>query len=179
MPKSTPTASVCFGFSRGGYTGLVMIGADPDFRKGEAFCAKIPDAPLCEQIRTGDIPTQPLVHDPRIKAIAIADPLSFFSAGDLKNVTAPIQLWASEFGGDGVTPESVAAVDRDLPTKPDYHVVSNAAHFAFLAPCPQQMMKAAPQICVDAAGFDRVAFHTEFNAAVLAFFRERLLASRP
>ena len=168
-----------FGFSRGGYTGLVMIGANPDFHKGEAFCAKLPDVPMCEQIRAGEIPTQPLVHDPRVKAIAIADPLSFFTAEGLKNITTPIQLWASEFGGDGVTPESVAAIDRDLPTKPDYRVAPGAAHFAFLAPCPQQLIKAIPEICVDAAGFDRVAFHKEFNAAVVAFFREHLLASRP
>jgi predicted dienelactone hydrolase len=29
-------------------------------------------------------------------------------------------------------------------------------------------------ICTDAPGFDRVAFHKEFNADVLAFFRANL-----
>jgi predicted dienelactone hydrolase len=33
----------------------------------------------------------------------------------------------------------------------------------------------APEICRDPAGFDRAAFHREFNAAVVAFFRARLL----
>ena len=28
------------------------------------------------------------------------------------------------------------ALARDLPVKPDFHVVPNAAHFAFLTPCP-------------------------------------------
>jgi hypothetical protein len=31
-----------------------------------------------------------------------------------------------------------------------------------------------PEICVDDAAFDRVAFHQEFNAALLAFFRKEL-----
>jgi predicted dienelactone hydrolase len=33
---------------------------------------------------------------------------------------------------------------------------------------------AAPEICTDAAGFDRAAFHRTFNAEVLAFFRKHL-----
>jgi predicted dienelactone hydrolase len=164
-----------FGFSRGGYTGMVLIGANPDFRKGAAFCAQIPDAPLCEQIRTGDIPAGPLTHDPRIKAAVLADTLSFFSAESLADIKTPIQLWGSEFGGDGVTPESVAAIDHDLPTKHEYHLVHGAAHYAFLAPCAPALAKAAPEICVDAAGFDRAAFHKEFNASLLAFFRQHLV----
>jgi len=36
-------------------------------------------------------------------------------------------------------------------------------------------MKALPEICVDAGAFVRVAFHKEFNAAVLAFFRKHLV----
>jgi hypothetical protein len=35
-------------------------------------------------------------------------------------------------GGDGVTPESVAAVDKNLPGKHEYHMVPNSGHFAFL-----------------------------------------------
>jgi len=35
-----------------------------------------------------------------------------------------------------------------------------------------------PEICTDADGFDRVAFHADFNARVLAFFRQHL-ASKP
>jgi predicted dienelactone hydrolase len=30
------------------------------------------------------------------------------------------------------------------------------------------------EICTDAAGFDRAAFHKTFNAAVLAFFLKHL-----
>jgi predicted dienelactone hydrolase len=95
-------------------------------------------------------------------------------------VTVPVQLWESARGGDGVTPEMVAAVEQTLPAKPDYHVVPEAGHFAFLAPCPAAMAKAVPEICTDAPGFDRVAFHKELNAEALAFFRKHLVdAEKP
>jgi predicted dienelactone hydrolase len=172
--KIDPERIGFFGFSRGGYTGLVVAGANPDFPNSHVPCPD-PHAPNCAEIQRTDIPG-PLTHESRVKAVVIADPLSFFPTADsLKDVKAPIQLWGSERGGDGVLPESVAALARDLPVKPDFHVVPNAAHFAFLTPCPSELASAAPEICADAPGFDRIAFHKEFNAAVLAFFHKHLV----
>jgi predicted dienelactone hydrolase len=68
----------------------------------------------------------------------------------------------------------VAAVDGSLPAKHEYHVVPNAGHFAFTMICPPALAKNNPEGCTDAPGFDRAAFHKEFNAAVLAFFRANL-----
>jgi predicted dienelactone hydrolase len=169
-----------FGFSRGGYTGLVDIGGNPDFRLGLARCPEGATIPICEQIRQNQSP-ETLTHDPRLKAAVIVDPLAiFFGPDSLKGVTVPVQLWESARGGDGVTPEMVAAVEQTLPAKPDYHVVPEAGHFAFLAPCPAAMAKAVPEICTDAPGFDRVAFHKELNAEALAFFRKHLVdAEKP
>ena len=105
----------------------------------------------------------------------IADPPSvFFTAESLASVEVPVQLWASEHGGDGVTDRGVAAVDRNLSARHEYHVVPNSGHFAFLIPCPAALAKAVPEICTDTPGFDRVAFHKQFNAEVLAFFRAQL-----
>jgi predicted dienelactone hydrolase len=164
-----------FGFSRGGYTGLVLIGANPDWAAVTAFCQQSSSA-LCEQIRRKEFPAQPLAHDPRIKAAVIADPLAvFFTAAALASVKVPVQLWASEYGGDGVTDRGLADVDRNLPGKHEYHVVPNSGHFAFLIPCPPTWAKAVPEICTDTPGFDRVAFHKQFNADVLAFFRTHLM----
>jgi predicted dienelactone hydrolase len=72
-------------------------------------------------------------------------------------------------------PKDVAAVDRNLPEKHEYHVVPNANHHAFGPPCPPAAAKAMPEGCTDAPGFDRAALDKEFNAAVLAFFREHLI----
>jgi predicted dienelactone hydrolase len=158
-----------FGFSRGGYTGLVVVGGNPDFCRGSTIR-------LCEQSRPNDLPAQPFIHDPRVKAAVIVDPLAVaFGPDSFSGVTAAVQLWASARGGDGVSPEMVEAVDRTLPVKPDYHVVPEAGHFAFLAPCSPEQAKAVPQLCTDAPGFDRVAFHQAFDAEVLAFFRKHLV----
>jgi predicted dienelactone hydrolase len=112
---------------------------------------------------------------PRIKAAVLVDPLALvFSADSLQGIKVPIQLWATEHGGDGATPDMVAAVDTGLPIKHEYHVVPNSGHFVFLAPCPPPLTKARPELCTDAPGFDRVSFHRLFDAEVLAFFRAQL-----
>ena len=163
-----------FGFSRGGYTGLVAAGAVPEFALRKDECPSASTSPMCEEFRRGDVPPPP-VRDARIKAAVIADPFSVFDAAGLKSVNVPIQLWSSEFGGDGVTPASIAAVRRDLPAAPDWHLATGAGHFAFLAPCPQAMADELPHLCRDQAGFDRAAFHRQFNAEVVAFFRAHLM----
>jgi predicted dienelactone hydrolase len=161
-----------FGFSRGGYTALVAVGANPYFGKNLRLCEGV-DTPLCDQVRKGELPE--LIHDPRIKAAVIADPLSaFFTKDSLSNVKVPVQLWRSELGGGGVTPAGVATIVGEMPTKPDDHFVPHSQHFSFMAPCSAEFMQAASEICVDAPDFDRISFHKEFNADVLTFFRKYL-----
>ena len=170
-----------YGFSRGGYTGLVLAGGIPEFERlpipPSSPCATAPEGDACAHVRRGfrQLLATPLTHDRRIRAAVIADPLSMvFDARGLRDVTIPIQLWSSAFGGDGVTPESVLAVRRNLPSAPDWRMAENAAHFGFLAPCPAAQIASQPEICRDPVGFDRVAFHASFNAQVLAFFSQQL-----
>jgi predicted dienelactone hydrolase len=166
-----------FGFSRGGYTGLVLIGANPDWASATAMCQHFASH-ACEQILRKEFPTEPLTHDPRIKAAVIADPLAVaFTADSFAAVKVPVQLWASRRGGDGVQPDTVAAVDRNLPAAHEYRVVSNSGHFAFLSPCPA-LAEQLPEFCADAPGLDRVGFHKQFDADVLAFFRRHLTTAR-
>jgi len=94
----------------------------------------------------------------------------------LTGITIPVELWSSEHGGDGMLPVEVAAVERTLSPPPEFHAVPGAAHFAFLAPCGPALTQLAQEICVDAPGFDRVAFHARMNQAVVAFFRAHLPA---
>lgn len=163
-----------FGFSRGGYTGLVLAGGNPDFLHSNIPCPD-PALPICKQLRRKIVPKGPLTHDPRIKAYVLADPFDEFpTAKSLKDIKAPIQLWASEYGGDGVLPESVHSLAALLPNPPDFHVVPEAAHFAFLPPCTAQLTKTSPAICVDGSGFDRVTFHHAFDEEVLGFFQTHL-----
>ncbi|WDD92505.1 prolyl oligopeptidase family serine peptidase [Burkholderia sp. FERM BP-3421] len=166
-----------FGFSRGGYSALVAIGAEPSFGTHLRLCDGV-DTPLCDQVRKGEPPA--LAHDPRIKAAVIADPVAlFFSAESFSNFKIPVQLWRSELGGGGVTPESVANLVGELPAKPAVHVVPHARHFSFMAPCSAAFAQVAREICADEPDFDRGAFHRAFNGEVLAFFRQQLTRQGP
>lgn len=113
-----------------------------------------------------------MVFQPVISALRPRQ-YTFHRNGDEK-LCIPIQLWASTYGGDGVTPDSVAAVRRNLPVAPDWRLVENATHFGFVLPCTPALLKSKPEICSDHHGFDRTAFHADFNARILAFFKQHL-----
>jgi len=61
-----------------------------------------------------------------------------------------------------------------LPRPPEYVVVENATHFAFLAPLPPAIAAEAPALAKDRPGFDRAAFHERLNAEIVAFFARTL-----
>lgn len=166
-----------YGFSAGGYTGLALIGAQPDWAGASVICKQYAFAGnLCGEVSEKS-PTEPPVHDPRIKAAVLADPgPAFFNAESFTGIAAPIQLWASEGGGPR---EQVDAIEKALPATHEYRVVVNShyaagsGHFAFIL-CPPQLPERRPDVCTDGPGFDRAAFLREFNAAVAAFFRRHL-----
>lgn len=163
-----------FGFSLGGYTGLVLTGAKPDFERLARICKE--KRGICGQLLDGERPASP-PQDVRIQAAVIVDPASaVFTADNLAAIKIPLQFWRSERGGSGVGDGSGnARVATSLPAKPDVHVVP-AGHFAFLAPCSPQLATAIPRICSDnPLDFDRATFHRDFNASVARFFRQHLV----
>jgi predicted dienelactone hydrolase len=172
-----------FGFSAGGFTALVVIGGVPDLTRGAAYCAAYPDEWACRKIREygGGARAAPyaFVHDPRIAAAVIAAPAIgySFTPEALAGINVPIQLWRGDSDEILPHPRHAQHIYDELPTKPEYHIVQNAGHFAFLAPCTPLLERyAAPEICRDPAGFDRAAFHREFNPNVVAFFTAKLPA---
>jgi predicted dienelactone hydrolase len=178
-----------FGFSAGGFTALVAIGGTPDLKTVAPYCAAHSDEWSCRMLKeskagasadaTGQSAVAPdWVHDPRIAAAVIASPAVAyaFSAEALSAVTVPIQLWRGDSDEILPHPNYAQAVYDRLAVKPEYHVVPKAGHFAFLAPCTPALAAVAPAICHDPEGFDRAAFHREFNPAVVAFFKAKLPA---
>ena len=172
-----------FGFSAGGFTTLASIGAVPDFSKIGPMCRQYPGDFACQLLaKSGPPVTAPAASsvtsaaDARIKAAVVAAPaLGFtFAPEGLKNVKMPVQLWRAENDTVLPHPRYAEAVRLALPQAPDYHVVPNAGHFDFLAPCSSALASIAPAICASAPGFDRAAFHTSFNAAVVGFFSKAL-----
>jgi len=167
-----------FGFSVGGFTALVALGGAPDFARIAPHCAERSDR-ICEVIKQRNIdtsiPVSAWVHDERIKAAVLAAPtLGFtFPAAGVAAITAPIQLWRA--GRDEITahPWNAEAIYQALPSKPEYVVVSDAGHFAFVS-CSAELAARAPVMCRDSAGFDRAGFQRTFNLAVVSFFKAKL-----
>lgn len=171
-----PRAIGLFGFSRGGYTGLALVGARPNLQAAsQRICQGLTRwlMPLCWRASASGAHIQPQV-DPRIRAAVIVDPLNLFDAAGLAQVRVPVQLWASQQGGDGVKLPDVEAIRNALPPGTEYHVAQGAGHFAYLAPCPPALAADGPKLCRDPDGFDRVAWHRQMNAAVVRFFQARL-----
>jgi predicted dienelactone hydrolase len=171
-----------FGFSKGAYTGLAVIGGHPNFKRGVTLRAHGEIKGPCEALATFEIPREIKTRDARVKAAVLADPAITFLFGpdDLNDVTVPIEIWSSELGGAGVTRDSVTNVSRRLPAQPPPHLVAHAGHWAFLAPCSAGQAAGNARICVDAPEFDRAAFHQSFNAELVTFFRAQFgVAPKP
>lgn len=176
-----PSRIGVYGFSAGGFAALVAIGATPDMSRIESHCAMYPEDWACQKAKEHprDASGEPVnfVHDVRIKAAVLAAPAIgyTFTAEGLAPVTAAIQLWRGDRDEILTHPHHAQNIYDNLPTKPEYHVIPNAGHFVYLAPCPPALEGFAPMICHDAEGFDRAAFHATFNASVVAFFKAQLL----
>lgn len=122
-----------FGFSFGGYTGLVLAGAKPDFGRFAHFCTD--KTGPCEQLHAGVAPPDP-PHDARIRAAVIADPPSVvFTQDNLAAIKIPIQFWRSELGaGRGFvghcTPRPQPAGQAGHPRQPGRSLRISAAVLA-------------------------------------------------
>lgn len=180
--KLDPDRVGAFGFSSGGFTVLAAAGGEPDLSKIPAHCQAHPANYDCQLTARIPIPADALaagwVHDPRIKAVVSAAPALGFAFGKsgLKGITAPVQLWKA--ADDEILPgdDYAEAVHRDLGRPHEYHVASGARHFDFLTPCDTAPPGAMQALCASAPGFDRRAFHRDFNVQVTRFFTDQLVA---
>ena len=159
-----------FGYSNGGLTALILLGGAPNSERIAAHWA---------QPRTGAQPVPDAVwtHDGAVRAAVLAAPAGapLFEPDGLSRVNAPIQLWSGEI--DRVVKRDPDEIRRVLPKSPEYHSVSGAGHFSFVAPCEWFMRPLF--FCADAPGFDRASFHRDFNRCVVAFFASQLATTVP
>jgi predicted dienelactone hydrolase len=170
-----------FGFSAGGFTVLAAAGGRPDFSLIGPHCAAHPDFYDCRLIdQNGGIPKETggapaAASDNRIRAVVVAAPaLGFTFASGLQAVTMPVQLWRAADDRILPYPFYAEAVRQALPQAPELHLVEHAGHFDFLAPCSDALRQAAAEICTSEPGFDRAAFHADFNRAIVTFFHATL-----
>ena len=177
-----------FGFSNGGFTVLVSAGGIPDLNKVGPYCQSHPDHDLCQALKkanfdpnnVGDhVPSDAWTADPRIKSIVVAAPaFAFtFTKDGLAKVHIPIQLWRAADDHHQPNPYYEQILVQRLPQAPEYHVIPGAGHYDFLPPCSVSLAALNPLVCADSSGFNRRAFHEEFNGDIVRFFRATLRVS--
>ncbi|HEY1797673.1 MAG TPA: alpha/beta hydrolase [Stellaceae bacterium] len=169
-----------FGHSAGGYTALASVGAVPEIARIATFCRAHPEDWGCERARaknvnfgSGVAPANESA-DPRIKAVVVAATAAgmMLTPESLAHITVPVELWEAQ--NDRIVVNGI--IGPELPKPPELHVVSNAGHFDFLAPCTPDLAARIPEICESSPDFDRAAFHEGFNRQVTAFFAAALEA---
>ena len=187
------------GFSNGGYTSLLLVGAVPRFTRFVGYCKAHPDDPgicghmqqlVAQLAKKGLTPEQYLTSmqqqfhrwgnpdDPRIKAAFAMAPQSLvFDKAGLASIDRPVFLY---YGQDDevLNPEyNVLHIATLIKTLAGIKMIPKAGHYVFLSPCSPQLTKDAPDICIDPPGVDRAAAHRQIDADALAFFRKTLSVS--
>ena len=168
-----------FGHSAGGFTALASVGGALELARGVRFCREHPEDWGCARARAKNVKfssedgtAASWAADPRIKAIGVAAPAAanMFTPESLARITVPVQLWEAQ--NDRIVSNGI--IGPALAKPPELHVVPNAGHFDFLAPCSPALAARIPEICESPPGFDRAAFHEELNREIAAFFAAAL-----
>ncbi|MFK3647387.1 alpha/beta hydrolase family protein [Lysobacter enzymogenes] len=163
------------GFSAGGYTTLLLLGAKPDFDLFPKYCAEHPgmpelcDRPLPAKMRT--IANPPATVDARVRAGFAMAPFSIlFDADSFRAMKNPVFLYIAQKDQVLAPADNGLRIRPLLPTLAGFAEVPGAGHYVFLPPCSAGFAKEVPAICTDAPGVDRAKAHRDINAAAVKFF---------
>jgi predicted dienelactone hydrolase len=168
-----------FGHSAGGTTSLLIAGGIANLSRIVEFCSTNPEEWSCQQSRQHPHPaaedmSAPVAGpDTRVKAVVLVAPAIsvIFQPDGLTDVKVPVQLWVGE--KDDIVPDA-SRLRTLLPAQPDYHIITNGGHFAYLTPCNEILERAAPDICANPPGFDRTLFLQDFHKSVITFYQDKL-----
>ncbi|MBX3501108.1 MAG: hypothetical protein KF889_16835 [Alphaproteobacteria bacterium] len=183
LARAVDPARIGFiGYSAGGYTGLVLAGARPDFRLGLVHCAQGDrDSAFCGWMGRGGVRRArsdlKVTHDARIRAAVLMAPAwsIFFDRHGLADVGIPLRIYRA---ANDTTVRAATGEEhllKLLPKPPEYVVIPGGDHNVFVAPCGPGMRGPA---CADPKGVDRVAIHRVMNGEILDFF-DRTLGKDP
>jgi predicted dienelactone hydrolase len=163
------------GFSAGGGTSLLAIGAKPDLERVGAYCGRHgDDDEVCGGPVRRELASPRPTVDRRIKAAFVMAPFAIpYGEGAFADVTAPIFLsWAE--ADQRLLPAENAQLVLRAATLRGQRAYPGAGHYVFLAPCPAAMTAQVPEICTDPAGVDRKTIHQQIAADAVAFFDSTL-----
>ncbi|TWA72178.1 putative dienelactone hydrolase [Azospirillum baldaniorum] len=166
------------GFSAGGYTVLVAAGGVAELARIAAHCRTPPAGERFCHLGNEETPARIEARDPRIRAAVLMAPVGVpFSKDGLAGVTIPVRLYRAERDEQIAASQPEDLRDR-LPVPPEYKVVRDAGHFAFLMPVPAAIAAEVGLPARDPPGFDRAAFHERLNAEIADFFDRALAIER-
>jgi predicted dienelactone hydrolase len=164
------------GFCAGGYTSLLLVGAQPDFTRVRVYCEHHPlDPEICGKTLQIRMDSPPPTADGRVRAAFVMAPFAIvFGPSAFETVSAPVFLaWAAN---DHVLlpSENAEPVGRALHTLVGTRRIEGADHFVFLSPCSRELTSEAPELCKDAKGVDRASVHAQLIRDAEQFFDQSL-----
>ena len=165
------------GFSLGGYTALLLAGARADLSRFGTYCRDTGAAPAtCAEGPPAIRPGLGFFRDHHIKAayLMAPGPGYFFTREGMADVSIPVHIDDPAEDEVLVRPYAAERIRDLLPRAPEYVRVPGAGHYAYLAPCPEQLRQQTPQLCTDPPGLQRAAFHGELAAEMADYFRRTL-----
>jgi predicted dienelactone hydrolase len=189
------------GFSAGGYTSLLLVGAVPHFARFIDYCQRYPkDQAICggkdkleaEARKQGMNLDQWIANiqnsltrwgdtaDPRVKSAFAMAPLSLiFDQADVEKIDRPVFLYYGDADHVLIPSENAARIRPWMKTLLGVKAIHGADHWVFVDPCSAALKKDMQTICSDPPGIDRIAVHQQINADALAFFRKTLNVPSP
>ncbi|MBY4678435.1 alpha/beta hydrolase family protein [Marinobacterium arenosum] len=165
------------GFSAGGYTALLMVGARPNFSLLESYCAGHATSVLCSGGGSVSLSSPPLKAqlDSRIDAVFVMSPVAaFFDPDGLSRVNKPVALYTAANDSELPVQDHGHRLRDSLAGLVSYTEIPDADHFVFLSPCSDKMRSIVPVLCTDPPGIDRVQVHKTLNNDMLSFFNSAL-----
>lgn len=131
----------------------------------------------CEGIATdgslASVPARRSADVLGLKALVLLEPFGApFTRQGLDTLDMPVLIYYA-LQSDFSTAGNALALAKALPG-PTTMVGLSGGHFLFIDPCPPALASEARQLCVDAAGVDRVAIHGMIGPAIVAFLRQNL-----
>lgn len=181
------------GFSIGGWTAALMLGARADFERFRAFCRSPQRDAICnpqvefeldyarqhEELRRAGAERLLLgeagdYREPRLKAgVLLAPALAQAIAPDsLSRITVPVLQIAGDADAVVPTPTNAAWLQPQIKGS-SLQVLPGVGHYDFLSLCTPAGRGMAPLLCAEAGPARRVT-HEQTVEAVLGFFAQTL-----
>jgi predicted dienelactone hydrolase len=185
------------GFSLGGFTSLLEVGARADFEQLVAFCTGPDRDAICNQqleyphpMQTDQVAAEPAMaplvarehtdlHDPRVRAAFLIAPavIQGIDFDSLRRIKAPVAIALGD--ADPIAPPKTnGETAAKLVPGATIDILPNVRHYDFLSECAPAGLVYSKPYCTDLPGVSRAETHERVEREAVAFF-DKTLRSQP